>query len=81
MAVIMGVFYSPATERLCGRTPQCMGVRLWEDVVMERAEGFPPPADFPLFRKNGVFLGSTAAALSVFILKTCFQCTLLKSPG
>lgn len=77
----MDVFYSPATERWCGRAPQCMGVRLWEDVVVARAEGFPPPADFPLFRKNGVFLGSTAAALSVFILKTCFQCTLLKSPG
>lgn len=47
-----------------------MGVRLWEDVVVVRAEGFPPPADFPLFRKNGVFLGSTAgrATLSVFIL-------------
>lgn len=45
-----------------------------------RAGGFPPPTDFPLFRKNGVFLGFTASCFICFHFEDVFPMYSLEIP-
>ena len=63
---------------LCLRAWECIYERMW---WWQEQDGFHCQQTSRFLERMEFSLAPLPAALSVFILKTWFQCTLLKSPG